>query len=55
MMTKETYLSFEGNILSFSLVQGPPRDLQIIANKYDSAHAHNRLAEFSCKYDITHA
>ena len=31
------------------------RDLQIIAYKYDSAHAHNRLAEFSCKYDTTHA
>ena len=42
-------LSFDGNFLSFSLAQGPPRD------KYDFAHAHNRLAEFSCKYYTTHA
>ena len=53
-----SHLSFDGNFLSFSLVQGLPRDLQIIAYKYDSAHAHNRLAEFSykkIKYDATHA
>ena len=55
MLVKETVLSFDGNFLSFSLAQGPPRDLQIIAYKYDSAHAHNRPAEFSCKYDTTHA
>ena len=31
-------LSFDGKFLSFSLAQGPPRDLQIIAYKYDSTH-----------------
>ena len=41
---RQDLLSFDGNFLSFSLAQGPPRDLQIIAYKYDSAHAHNRLA-----------
>ena len=40
---------------SFSLARGPPRDLQIIAYKYDSAHSHNRLVEFNCKHDSTHA
>ena len=49
-------LSFDGNFLSFSLTQGPQIiDLQIIGYNYDSAHAHNRLAEFSCKYNTTHA
>ena len=50
-----TALSFGENFLSFSLVQGPPRDLQIIAYKYDSTNAHNRLAEFSYIYNTTHA
>ena len=48
-------LSFDGNFLSFSLAQGPSRDLQIITYKYDSAHVHNRLVDFSCKYDTTYA
>ena len=48
-------LSFDGNFLPFSLMQGPSCDLQLIAYKYDSAHAHNHLVEFSCKYDTTHA
>ena len=55
LIFSKTPLSFGGNFIFFSLAQGPPRDLQIISYKYDSAHAHNRLAEFSCKYDTTHA
>ena len=45
-------LSFDGNFLSFSLAQGPPRDLQIIAYKYDSAYAHNRLAELAANMTL---
>ena len=40
--------------MSFSLVRGPPRDLQITAYKYDTAHAHYRLTDFCCKYDTAH-
>ena len=50
--TKEIIIRWK---FSFSLAQGPPRDLQIIAYKYDFVHAHNYFAEFSCKYDTTHA
>ena len=42
-MADNTY--YHSMKFSFFLIgEGPSRDLQIIAYKYDSSHAHNRLA-----------
>ena len=35
-----------GTFTYFSLVQGPPRDLQLSTYKYDAGHAHYHLYDF---------